>query len=782
LSFQQEASQHLELQNRSREEDEGFDEESSELQLQYLAGGDFVAFWQLWQRHEKYLYRVCLQNLGGVQEEAEDALSRLLIKLWDSLPRHAGGIKNLRAWLTRSAYNLCIDIHRERKQTLHTKRLEDVIGRDDTSLLHSSESPEEDALRREIHHYLYQSVTKLAPELRIPFLLHFLHDIPYGEIAAQLSITPENARKRSQMARQVLRDRLKNYLTGSTGDFGEDVGVDLYSLLDNPGAEERNQPNAKDLRHQVALRPVKVALNSGIERSFYVPLDHKPLKLHPKIKSVSRYTSAHPHGWKKRLELAHLLYEAGEWTGAVEEYRRVLEKQPQLLDVYLDLGNVFDLMESQSDSIDTYQKALQIAHEPATRHRIIGLLETRRGNYPRAVEEFQKATQIEPQHAIHWRQLGVLHAQEDYPLEALGCFQELLKLSPWDSVGLTHLPYLLRDLGRLTEADHYVDLVFARRSENVLSLKYLADSRSISRQVFGKEGRSTLALIREALRLAPGSPEIHESLATYHFCRGEWREGIVLLEKFTRQHPSCPEGWIYYAKALFQTGVVGEAAVAVNRALRLDHATWKTNLAALEILTWHNIPLRLQQQASEIVKEFPRRWTAWAAAARALMIGLQDVDQACAISAQAPVLQPRLANSWFEHSKILTMAARYHEAIVAAEVGWKFLHEKEDGPQSISAAIGLAQNYILIEAHGAELRWIDEAALRLPAFIRWNPAEGYFFQGKLMELTGEHPAALASYVEALKQNLVYPLRLEAGNAVKRLESPISRRLRPFPLR
>jgi hypothetical protein len=128
------------------------------------------------------------------------------------------------------------------------------------------------------------------------------------------------------------------------------------------------------------------------------------------------------------------------------------------------------------------------------------------------------------------------------------------------------------------------------------------------------------------------------------------------------------------------------------------------------------------------------------------------------------------------------MAGRYHEAIVSAEVGWKLLHENEDGPQSISAAIGLAQNYILIKADGREQDWIAEAALRLPAFITLNPAEGCYWQGKLLELKGEKSAALASYVEALKHNLFYPVRLDAENAMSRLGTPLPRRARSFPVR
>jgi RNA polymerase sigma factor (sigma-70 family) len=754
-----------------------------EVQLQALAGGDFSAFWRLWEEHQPYLYRVCLQHLGGVQEDAEDALSRLLIKLWDLLPRHAGSIKNLRAWLTRITYNLCIDIHRERKQTRNTKSIDDLTAAEGDALLRLIESPEEAALRQEIQGYLYHGVNDLTPKLRIPFLLHFLDDVPYSEIAAQLAISPENARKRGQLARGVLRNRLKNYVSGAEGPAYQDVSGDFDSFLEPALAKSTSDsPGKKGRTPTVALRLVNVVLNSGVERSFCVPLDHKPLKLHPKIDSVTRYTSDHPTGWKKRLELAQLLYEAGQWQQAVEEYRRVLEKQPRLIHVYLDLGNVLDLMERKSDSIATYQKALTIVEEPATRHHISGLLETRRGNHQKAISEFQEAAQIEPLHAAHWHHLAVVYLLEDSSLEALGCFEESLKIDPHDVAALTHLPYLLRDLGRLLEAERYLETALKLHPENVLSMKCLADLRSERRWVFGQEGKKTLALIRDATRLAEGSPEIQHSLATYHLCCGDWDEGIAVLRTFTEEHPSSPEGWAYYAKVLFQTGDLESAAAAVKRARWLDLSAWEVNVAACEILSWQGATPELLQLLEEMLERFPRRWKAWTKVGLAWLTALKDPERAAAISSRGPQLQPRLADTWFQHSKLLALAGKYHEAIICAEVGWQRLAEDEDGSQSVPAAIGLAENHILVEEVGSEQAWLHEAAKRLPGFVTLNPAEGSYWQGRSFELKGEKPAALQSYVEALRHNLFYPLRREAAEAVDRLATPLSKRARLFPVR
>ena len=47
-----------------------------------------------------------------------------------------------------------------------------------------------------------------------------------------------------------------------------------------------------------------------------------------------------PKDGKKRLELADFLYEMGNWQQAVAEYRQVIERQPQLIGVLLQLGKI----------------------------------------------------------------------------------------------------------------------------------------------------------------------------------------------------------------------------------------------------------------------------------------------------------------------------------------------------------------------------------------------------------------------------------------------------------
>ncbi len=96
---------------------------------------------------------------------------------------------------------------------------------------------------------------------------------------------------------------------------------------------------------------VQLAQPSGVELNAQLVLDQKPTRQDQKLKTLSQYVQKYPSGWKKRLELADLLYAIGSWEQAVEEYRQVIERQPKLIDVRLKLGKIFQLMGREAEAL-----------------------------------------------------------------------------------------------------------------------------------------------------------------------------------------------------------------------------------------------------------------------------------------------------------------------------------------------------------------------------------------------------------------------------------------------
>ena len=741
-----------------------------------ITAADREAFWRLWKEHEKYLYRICLRQLDGIQEEAEDALSILMVKLLDLLPRYSDHIENLRAWLAKITFNLCIDIRRDLKRSRMLARVDDLIAGEDPVLSSSEASPEHATLRLESREFIYSAIGNLPENLRVPFLLRHLYEWPYDEIALCLEISPGNARKRSQLARDVLRRSLEKYVKGGAAPCARGREFDPEKDLQRYSQSQTITPKYK------AVRVINVIANSGLERSFCIHLNHRPTSLSPKIEQVTRYTSSHPGGWKKHLELAQLLYEAGDWSAAIGQYEHVLEKQPTLLTIYLELGNLLSLMDNRAGSIATYQKALQFIAAPDDRRHLRGMIALRRGNYQAAIVQFGKAIEIRPDKVAHWNGRAMVHLLSDSPLEALRSWSESLRIDPNNPKALTHLPGVLFNLGRVKEASRYVAQALHHHAGDVLSITALADHRSQRRLVTGHEGSKTRKLIEQAICLAADSPMVQNSLSWFHLCRGEWQEGVNLLRVYAERHRSSPEAWRYYARAAYRTGDVQTAAEAIRHAYSLDPNSWTVNLAAGDILSWQRPSTDLRALFEGMLGKFFERWTVWARIGLALIRAFGDAERAVEVSAEAPRLQPQLSSAWFAHSRVLALANRYGDAVLPAEIGWRWLPDDEDGTLSVPAACRLAENFILMKDPSRSEAWANEATVRLPELIAVDPSEGYYWEGKLRELSRDRPGALRAYQKSLEHHLFLPKLAEVEAAVIRLSSPALARSVSFPIR
>jgi RNA polymerase sigma-70 factor (ECF subfamily) len=159
--------------------------------------------------HRSYLFGVCAKHAGGINEEAEDVLSRAMMRAFEKMPAYAAKINSPKAWLTRLTINLCVDMFRESKRrSSKTTNLDELQGADAQPVTSRSDSPEEALLRLEVQTCLNSALEDLPAHVRGPFVLHFTQEVPCEDVGKAFSITAANVRKRIQRARYLLRQKL----------------------------------------------------------------------------------------------------------------------------------------------------------------------------------------------------------------------------------------------------------------------------------------------------------------------------------------------------------------------------------------------------------------------------------------------------------------------------------------------------------------------------------------------------------------------------------------------
>ncbi|MBD2199635.1 MULTISPECIES: RNA polymerase sigma factor [Calothrix] len=184
------------------------------------SGSDDVSmtFWQQWQQYQDYLYRCCVKWMDGNPTDAEDALSRAMLKAWEKAQKYAGEIANFKAWLMTLTRNLCVDIHRERSRGANrVEDIENYASDEEQGMVDFENTPLCAVENSERNMVIRRAIDNLPTRLRETFILHFYQELSYPEIAQQQNISYQNVCKRISQARKILQQELRGYFIGEEG-------------------------------------------------------------------------------------------------------------------------------------------------------------------------------------------------------------------------------------------------------------------------------------------------------------------------------------------------------------------------------------------------------------------------------------------------------------------------------------------------------------------------------------------------------------------------------------
>ncbi|MEG4270829.1 MULTISPECIES: tetratricopeptide repeat protein [unclassified Microcoleus] len=556
------------------------------------------------------------------------------------------------------------------------------------------------------------------------------------------------------------------------------------------------------MSRNTTFRVVSLTQSSGVELNAYLVADSKPTRQEQKLKTLSEYVQQYPSGWKKRLELANLLYEMGHIEQAVEEYRQVIDRQqPPSIGVHLQLAKLLQLMGREVEAIAVYESASAHARNEATRQHISGSIALCRDDTQAAILAFESAASLEPDNAAHWLALGQVQRGRGDAVAALRSFDRVLSLNPDDVVALIDSYDASQAVGNVRQAQRRLSKVLELAAGDFRALKRLADTRCRMRLVSGEEGKQTKQIISSVLQLAPDAADARELLAYYHVFRGESANGVGVLERFTEEHPNHPRGWYSYGRYLFHTGEYQKAAEAMLKAYRLYPQDCEIYRALCQILPAASPPVALDPPSAplkkggtslkvaldkgdlgrsnnqvtlasiveEMLDRFPERWSVWTTAGRVLVESFQEIDRGCGVSVRGTQLEPQLPDAWFSHGRVLVLAGKHREAVEALAQGWQLLPEEGGYLQSVSAAVWLGESYRGLGDEVASRKWLEKACQFARELMEFDPAMAGYWQGRALLGLGDVTEAVEAYRSALSRRLLYPFRGEVEEAVKRLK-------------
>lgn len=346
------------------------------------------SFWAFWEENEKSVLKICLYQLRGDRERAREVVSETMIKALDAWDGQKNPLREPERWLLRIATNLCRDLYRKEKR--HPQEgindRHSFSGRQDGPGF--SESPEDSMLRREMYQQVRGAINLLPESIRKPSVLRWYQDMPYQDIAKQLNLSPPNVRKRVQKGRGMVQAYLQPYL--DKGKAGESSGPEDLQEIQAVKEILENLPGELSFA-QGWLQTILARMPDGSQKPCLVSLDKNPTRLKQKHKSLTAYVKNYPTGWKKRFELAMVLYLKGDWDLSLSHLKKVLEKQAQSFKARMLANHILDRWGYRDEALQLCREALPFVRSDAARLYFHAWTEFHKENYPAAAQLFAKA-------------------------------------------------------------------------------------------------------------------------------------------------------------------------------------------------------------------------------------------------------------------------------------------------------------------------------------------------------------------------------------------------------
>ena len=115
---------------------------------------------------------------------------------------------------------------------------------------------------------------------------------------------------------------------------------------------------------------------------------------------------------------------------SIEHYARAIALNPNLTEVYNNLGLIYEQKGDYQKAIENFDRAIHLNPNYAEAYSNLGLVYKQQGNYNKAIENFDRAIYLNPNHVTSYNNRGIAYTQQGNYEEAIADFTQAIQLNP----------------------------------------------------------------------------------------------------------------------------------------------------------------------------------------------------------------------------------------------------------------------------------------------------------------------------------------------------------------
>jgi tetratricopeptide (TPR) repeat protein len=224
--------------------------------------------------------------------------------------------------------------------------------------------------------------------------------------------------------------------------------------------------------------------------------------------------------------------QAGMYTDMETLWRKTLARNPDCSMAHNNLGLLLGNQGRAEESMEHYQKSIQINLNNPEAHYNLGNALAAKGRFDEAIENYRKAIQIDPNYAVALDNLGVALAAKGQFDEAIENYYKAIQIIPHHPELFFHIGMTLDQSGRTREAVAQYRKALRLNPNLAVALNNLAWVLAASPDDELRNGAEAVRLAERACELTHyGEPLFIGTLAAAYAESGRFPEAVTTAEK-----------------------------------------------------------------------------------------------------------------------------------------------------------------------------------------------------------------------------------------------------------
>jgi Flp pilus assembly protein TadD len=217
---------------------------------------------------------------------------------------------------------------------------------------------------------------------------------------------------------------------------------------------------------------------------------------------------------------------ASQQQQTIDCYQKAIELKPDYADAYNNLGIALKAQNKLEAAIEQYQKAIELKPDDASAYNNLGNALKAQNKLEAAIEQYQKAIELKPDDASAYNNLGIALQAQNKLEAAIEQYQKAIELKPDDASAYNNLGIALQAQNKLEAAIEQYQKAIELKPDDASAYNNLGNALQAQNKL-----EAAIEQYQKAIELKPDDAGYWHALGWIYLIAGQLRESEIHFMK-----------------------------------------------------------------------------------------------------------------------------------------------------------------------------------------------------------------------------------------------------------